>query len=97
MFPVHVTSLLTFFSQLLVTVALTQNPLLEETHKPLISADRDSVAVVGAGISGAQFAFELGEWAQPSTRYDVTIFERESNVGGRIQSVSLPPNHPDHS
>lgn len=37
-------------------------------------------------------AFELQEGAGASSQYEVTIFEKESNIGGRIRSVPLPQN-----
>ena len=72
-----------------MVLAFTQS-LVEEVHNPSSSAHHESIAIIGAGISGGLFAFELQAQAQSSTSRDVTIFERDTSVGGRIRSVSLP-------
>lgn len=90
--PSHLTSLLAFFSHFWVVLALTQDPLTGSLHRPPSTEYCESIAVIGAGIAGAMFAFELEaqSQSQPLASRDVTIFEREGGVGGRIQSVLLP-------
>ena len=46
------------------------------------SAAADTVAVIGAGISGLTAAYNLKKLG-----YTVTIFEANDRVGGKIQSV----------
>jgi hypothetical protein len=48
-----------------------------------------SVAVVGAGLSGLTAAYNLQKLG-----YNVTVFEADSRVGGKIQSVYLPEGVP---
>ena len=71
-----------------------QSPLLphhrasDPTH-----VDEQRIAIIGAGVGGATAAFHIHENnrnrnERPQT---LTIFERESNVGGRVQSTYLYP------
>ena len=86
------TARLAFASFLSSTATSTQEPLLDESRSPSTRISHESVAIIGAGISGALVAFELQERAYPSSQYKVTMFEKGSNMGGRIRSVSLPQN-----
>lgn len=51
------------------------------------------VAIIGAGVSGASTAFHLNQLTKLSSSIDVTIYESESNVGGRVKSIA-PENSP---
>lgn len=74
-------------------------PLLAGAHKkqvPLAEPGPTTtprVAIVGAGIAGASTAFRLNELTKLSSSIDVTIYESEPNVGGRVKSIS-PENSP---
>ncbi|PXF47096.1 Farnesylcysteine lyase [Gracilariopsis chorda] len=48
------------------------------------------VCVIGAGISGATAAFFLSRSSSPS----ITVFEKQSTVGGRVQVLRLPDTPP---
>ena len=76
---------------LLAEAARQQNPLLAfpDHHQ---DQHQDHIAIIGAGIGGASVAFHLYERGRnlPSTRR-LTVFERESEVGGRIKSSYLYP------
>ena len=50
---------------------------------PVLSA-RTRVAVVGAGVGGLVVASRLAQQG-----LDVSLFERNSNLGGRMQSETL--------
>ena len=86
-------SILTLLSSLVYrAVAFTQYPLFSQ--EPLDPTDTrpQSIAIIGAGIAGAEAAFQLARLAGPSPQYSVTIFERENHVGGRIKAVAVPQN-----
>ncbi|MGN0702887.1 MAG: pyridine nucleotide-disulfide oxidoreductase/dicluster-binding protein [Lentihominibacter sp.] len=42
----------------------------------------EKVAVIGSGISGMAFALKMA-----TRKYDVTIFEKEASIGGRLKSL----------
>ena len=50
------------------------------------------IAIVGAGIAGASAAFNLYRWAGPDV--NITIFERDDRVGGRIKSFNSGEPYP---
>jgi prenylcysteine oxidase / farnesylcysteine lyase len=52
------------------------------------------VAIVGSGISGASTAYFLHEKFWSPTGVEITVFEKEFNTGGRIQSTYLWSNSP---
>lgn len=74
-------------------------PLLARAHEkqvPLAQPGETTtprVAIVGAGIAGASTAFRLNELTKLSSSIDVTIYESEPSVGGRVKSIS-PENSP---
>ncbi len=50
------------------------------------------VAVIGGGIAGASAALYLREGhASDAGAMDVTVFEREAFVGGRVRSIHFAP------
>lgn len=49
------------------------------------------VCIVGAGIAAAAAAYHISE---SSTSYRITVFEKEPEVGGRIQNVQFPDAPP---
>ncbi|RJE18327.1 Prenylcysteine [Aspergillus sclerotialis] len=51
------------------------------------------VAIIGAGIGGASTAFRLNELTKLSSSIEVTIYESEPNLGGRVKSIA-PENSP---
>lgn len=80
------------------TVALLTLLVVADEQIPLgDSSPRDPprVAIVGAGITGASTAFRLQEITYPYSLYSVTIFERESSIGGRVKPIS--PSLHDHA
>ena len=50
-------------------------------------ADRPSIAIVGGGIGGLYAAYLLGR-----NGFHVTLFEQDERLGGRIETVKMPPN-----
>lgn len=48
------------------------------------------VAIIGGGVGGLHTAFRLG----PELGQDVCLFEKESELGGRIKDVPMDPNDP---
>lgn len=50
------------------------------------------VAIVGAGLTGVSTAPRLHELAQPFPSLNITMYESEAGVGGRIKSTSPPEN-----
>lgn len=67
----------------LLAVADEQIPLAGPSPR-----DPPRVAIVGAGIAGASTTFRLEEMAYPFRSLNITIFERESSVGGRVKTIS---------
>lgn len=53
------------------------------------SADRRQVAIIGGGITGASAAYFLNELTRQRVPIDITIYEMESRVGGRVKSADL--------
>ncbi|KAL1967555.1 hypothetical protein VTN77DRAFT_3070 [Rasamsonia byssochlamydoides] len=70
----------------------SQIPLHPESSSPRQNDSR--VAIVGAGIAGASAAFRLRELTRSFPSVSITIYERESTVGGRVKSI-FPPES-DH-
>lgn len=69
----------------------------DERQQPLLSTwnGQRHIAIIGAGVAGASTAFRLNELAGPSPFATVNIYESESNVGGRIQTIPRQPGfHP---
>ena len=50
------------------------------------------IAIIGGGIGGASAAFNIHKQNRNLPPQQVTIFEKEFSVGGRIQSIYLYPN-----
>ena len=50
------------------------------------------IAIVGAGIAGASTAFRLHEPVRPFPFLNITIYESEAVIGGRVKSISPPEN-----
>ena len=67
-------------------------PLLEKSLVALTSRRQpnaynlprrgEKIAVIGAGISGMTFALKMA-----SRKYDVTVFEREAQIGGHLKNL----------
>ena len=87
MIPFHSALPLALLSQILLVFAQDQTPLSDVLCDSSSRPHAESIAVIGAGISGAVFAFDLPQY------HHVTVFEREDRVGGRIKSVPLHPRH----
>ena len=89
-------SLLAILGYCRLLSASTQDPFTQRLHRDSAGKDFESIAIIGAGISGAISAFELNgqSRSRTSAARDVTIFKKGSTVGGRIQSVLLPRNKP---
>lgn len=70
-----------------------QSPLLADfgSSDPT-TVHQKHIAIIGAGIGGAATAFEFHESNRNRPPQKITIFERESDVGGRIQSIYLYPS-----
>ncbi|KAH7382088.1 hypothetical protein BKA64DRAFT_713325 [Cadophora sp. MPI-SDFR-AT-0126] len=49
--------------------------------------ENKKVAVIGSGLAGATTAYYLHNFIREHQNVDITIFERESQIGGRIKSV----------
>ena len=58
----------------------TQNPLPRNTPK---------VAIIGAGITGASSAHHLHQLTRLNQPLDMTVFDSEDQVGGRIRSAHV--------
>eukprot|EP00741_Cyanophora_paradoxa_P005259 tig00000865_g5098.t1 len=58
------------------------------SERPDAASERAGVAVIGSGISGSVAALQLRRMAGDSIEIDV--FEREEEVGGRMQTVHVP-------
>eukprot|EP00659_Diplonema_papillatum_P005790 gene5790-8855_t len=71
-----------FASRLCVLVLLAAPPL---THAALPLA---SIAVIGGGFSGSSTAYYLNKLCEGC--YNVTVFEAQPQVGGRVGHVVLP-------
>lgn len=52
---------------------------------------QERIAIIGAGIGGASAALQIHMLTRNLPAQDVTIFEREAVVGGRIKSAYLHP------
>ncbi|KAL9601009.1 MAG: hypothetical protein Q9219_002831 [cf. Caloplaca sp. 3 TL-2023] len=48
-----------------------------------------SVAIIGAGSAGASAAYYLNKFKSPCQRINITIYERNSYVGGRSTTVNI--------
>lgn len=81
-------------------VATLLTPLFvvaDERQQPILSSwnGQKHIAIIGAGVTGASTAFRLKELVGPSPFATVTMYESESNVGGRVQTIPRQPNlHP---
>lgn len=75
----------------LSTEATQQSPLLDfSDHQQYQHQHHEHIAIIGAGIGGASVAFDLHERDRNAAfSRKVTIFESESEVGGRIKSTYL--------
>src|SRR5262245_51198458 len=49
--------------------------------------ERPTIAIAGGGIGGLYAAYLLGRRG-----FDVTLFEQDDRLGGRIETVKMPPN-----
>src|SRR5258707_12475535 len=54
---------------------------LTERFQPTSNAAGKKIAVIGAGLAGLSAAYEL-----QSVGYEVTVFEAQNEVGGRVKS-----------
>ena len=70
------------FQLLFVTAANSSSGATEVTKSPCPSAS--PVAVIGAGFSGLTAALELRRHG-----YNVTVFERHNEVGGRARAFEM--------
>ena len=87
-------ALLTFLSPTLATTP----PSADNEQVPFSSADRPpqlntstairKVAVIGAGIAGSAGAFHINGLSD-YVRFNVTVFERETEAGGQIRSIGI--------
>lgn len=67
-----------------------KDPLLANHDTSHVAAgNHERIAIIGAGIGGASAAFHIPERNRNDRQQEVTVFEREFNVGGRIQSPYL--------
>lgn len=62
--------------------SVISNAKRREPNRYNLPARKQRVAVVGAGLSGMGFAFRMA-----SKKYDVTIFERNDKIGGRLAQL----------
>jgi len=75
----------------LVAILLTPLPVAANQEQIIFTSnDSKHVAIIGAGVAGASAAFRLNEFT--GTSLFITIYERESNVGGRVSSIRVHPN-----
>jgi predicted NAD/FAD-dependent oxidoreductase len=92
-----------FLYPTLVVVLLTQldvvadenqipSPAQCPRHRSRAGTNPVHVAIIGAGIAGASAAFRLHELARPFPSLNITIYESEAGVGGRIKSIFPPEN-----
>lgn len=70
---------------------LVQQPSIFDPLANALANQTFKVAIIGAGIGGASAAYELRSLSDASPpdwrKLDITVFEAESRVGGRIKSV----------
>jgi len=53
-----------------------------------MSTDKKRVAIIGAGVSGLSAAWHI--LTSSSDEYDITLFERESTLGGHACTITIP-------
>ena len=70
-----------------------QQPLGDEFDIIAEAGPLEKLAIIGSGITGASLAFQVQQLTRLSPKYNITIFEAEANVGGRIKSARWP-RHP---
>lgn len=64
-----------------------QTPLSEPNNGTSLHSERIKIAIIGAGIAGATAAYYLQDSIRNTYDVDITIFESESQLGGRIQTI----------
>jgi prenylcysteine oxidase / farnesylcysteine lyase len=94
--------MLVLYPTLVVALLAPLYVVANESQAPLTGPESSSpqqsqnsppcVAIVGAGIAGASTAFRLHELARPLPSLNITIYESEAGVGGRVKSISPPEN-----
>ncbi|KAI7560663.1 hypothetical protein KC316_g12954 [Hortaea werneckii] len=60
---------------------------IASNHSTTQGEGHTSVAVIGAGLAGASVAFRAYEMFYPDSDLQLTIYERESRIGGRIHTI----------
>lgn len=50
---------------------------------------RPHIAIIGSGIGGSSLSFFLHEQLREWLDVDITVFERDEILGGRLRSINL--------
>lgn len=72
-----------------LAVGTEQIPLRSQGSDKYDAVKPKRVAVIGAGIAGASAAYRLQEYHRSRLPLDITVYEANPQVGGRVKSVKV--------